>query len=99
MPVRTTGAAACSVSCLAGSPGSSPLGVTVIAVPPARLQTKARSKLTPTVIGPGADVQREHAQPCFLELGDLLVPVRAELHVEDLVVQLEDRIHQHLRAR
>jgi hypothetical protein len=42
---------------------------------------------------------RERAQGSGLELLDLLRAVGAELGVLDLVVELEDRVHEHLGAR
>src|SRR6516165_10549987 len=56
----------------------------------------ARSRADPR------DVRRlgegEPAEPRLLQFFDLRLAVGAELHVLDLVVQLDDRVQQHLRA-
>src|SRR5215469_3671442 len=42
---------------------------------------------------------RQPPELCLLKLGNLALPVGPELHVLDSVVQLDDRVDQHLRPR
>ena len=111
MPVRTTGSAQPLLARLRGQVAVASRGVVAASpgsgAPARRRLPRCARVLALTAPGPltarshrsGGDVQREQfSRACS---SSVISPsrLRAELHVHDLVVQLEDRVQQHLRPR
>ena len=60
-------------------------------------QRRVKFHVLPTLCRAGM-VQRGLSEPGLLMFGDLPVTFDAQLHVLDLVVQLDDGVQQHLRT-